>query len=172
MTDPTPQTFAPFTDSYQSSRPSSSNPYKPISATKPSANPFANASYRSPLSVSGSDDNIRVNKYDTSLGWRVDVEAALCYGLLALGGPLFLIAEQKNDYVRFHAWQSILVNAALLLVLFVCGWISSTLVWIVFGVACGINLFIAFKAYQNGSTLERFRVLFAGHYAAHWVDTE
>ncbi|RUP49292.1 hypothetical protein BC936DRAFT_142853 [Jimgerdemannia flammicorona] len=43
---------------------------------------------------------IRVNKYETSLPVRVDVEAALTYALGAV-----TVVEQKNDYVRFHAWQ-------------------------------------------------------------------
>lgn len=137
-------------ESYQSARPTANTPFTPLSTSlnkatehhvpsssstlggaslgaslggSASQNPFANASYRSPLQ----DERIRVNKYETSLGWRVDVEAAVCYIFCGVSGislslqafflngigALLLIFEQKNDYVRFHAWQSLLLNALL-----------------------------------------------------------
>ncbi|CAG8553552.1 15851_t:CDS:2, partial [Dentiscutata erythropus] len=51
------------------------------------------------------DGQIKINKFETSLPIRVDIEAAMTYALGCVTGLLFLIAEQKNDYVRFHAWQ-------------------------------------------------------------------
>ncbi|KAL9544787.1 hypothetical protein PS6_008582 [Mucor atramentarius] len=48
---------------------------------------------------------VRVNKYETSLPIRVDVEASLAYVLGPVTGLLLLILERQNDYVRFHAWQ-------------------------------------------------------------------
>lgn len=51
----------------------------------------------------------RVNTFETGLGLRVDIEAALAYALGPFSGILLLILERHNDYVRFHAWQSSLV---------------------------------------------------------------
>jgi hypothetical protein len=71
---------------------------------------------------------MRVNKYETTMPIRVDLEAALTYLFpplsgkrrvewsacciqlflsLSLIGLLFLVVETQNDYVRFHAWQVI-----------------------------------------------------------------
>ncbi|KAI7896748.1 uncharacterized protein EV154DRAFT_410835 [Mucor mucedo] len=49
--------------------------------------------------------SVRVNKYETSLPIRVDVEASIAYVLGPVTGLLLLIFERQNDYVRFHAWQ-------------------------------------------------------------------
>ena len=42
----------------------------------------------------------RVNKYETQLPIRLDIEAALCYALGGFTGLAFLILETKNDYVN------------------------------------------------------------------------
>ncbi|KAL2915195.1 hypothetical protein HK105_205302 [Polyrhizophydium stewartii] len=47
---------------------------------------------------------VRVNKFETAMPIRLDIEAALCYVLGAVSGILFLILENKNDYVRYQAY--------------------------------------------------------------------
>lgn len=55
------------------------------------------------------DETSRVSKYETALPIRIDVAAALTYLVGAFTGILFLVLETKNDYVRFNAWQSIIL---------------------------------------------------------------
>jgi hypothetical protein len=64
-------------------------------------------SSRAPPSFNSSaqvDVNESINKYETRLPIRLDIEAALVYVGMVFSGILFLILETKNDYVRFHAW--------------------------------------------------------------------
>ncbi|KAI8849545.1 hypothetical protein BC829DRAFT_361871, partial [Chytridium lagenaria] len=42
----------------------------------------------------------RINKYETRLPVRLDVEAASAYVLGLVSAALLLIMETKNDYVR------------------------------------------------------------------------
>lgn len=52
---------------------------------------------------------LRDNPYGTRFKIRLDFEAPLAYLLGAISGILLLILETRNDYVRFHAWQSTLI---------------------------------------------------------------
>ncbi|RKP24152.1 hypothetical protein SYNPS1DRAFT_17572 [Syncephalis pseudoplumigaleata] len=142
-----------------------------------SANPFANASYQSPpnhapaSSTTGSAGT-RVNKYETSLPLRVDVEAALVYLLGCFSGVFFLICEQKNDYVRFHAWQSCLIFAPLTLVYVIFALISSVLATLLLIASIVWIAFLMLQAYKNGSSLSRFSVPVVGPLAMRWTDSE
>jgi uncharacterized membrane protein len=49
----------------------------------------------------------------TSLGLAANISAALSYVFGWITGLFFLLAEQRNRFVRFHAMQSILVFIAL-----------------------------------------------------------
>ncbi|CAG8507199.1 9146_t:CDS:2 [Paraglomus brasilianum] len=116
-----PGTFAPYTpppdETPKSQRssvryapvPHSSSAAASTSASVQSSNPFAGV-YQTTHGLP--EGTIKVNKYETTLGLRVDVEAACTYLLGCVTGVLFLIMETKNDYVRFHAWQSSLLFAA------------------------------------------------------------
>jgi len=114
---------------------------------------------------------VRVNKYETGLGIRVDIEAALAYSLGALSGVLLLVAETKNDYVRFHAWQSSLLFLGLWLLHFILSF-STTLAWLLFVVEIGAAGWLAYNAYMDGASLERYEVPFLGALASQWVDNE
>ncbi|KAI8058068.1 hypothetical protein BDF22DRAFT_730807 [Syncephalis plumigaleata] len=173
-------TFSPYSDSYQASRPPTGK-YQPISGSSgsgsgssdragASANPFANASYQSPNQSNNS--GTRVNKYETSLPIRVDVEAALVYLLGCFTGVFFLICEQKNDYVRFHAWQSCLVFAPITLVYVVLALISSVLSTLLLIASFAYIAFLMLQAYKNGSSLNRFSVPVVGPLAMRWTDSE
>ncbi|KAJ1974838.1 hypothetical protein H4R35_003424, partial [Dimargaris xerosporica] len=123
-------------------------------------------------SMGGGRGMIRVNRYETSLPLRPDVEAAGAYLLGCLSGVVLLILEQKNDYVRFHAWQSCLLTTAMLVVLIFLGLISTVLYWLAFVMALLVLLALAYRAYLDGSTLERYQVPYLGQYANHWVNSE
>ncbi|KAG0173933.1 hypothetical protein DFQ30_006565 [Apophysomyces sp. BC1015] len=114
----------------------------------------------------------RVNKYETTLPIRVDVEAALAYILGPVTGLFFLICERQNDYVRFHAWQSTLVSLTLMSIHFVLMFISSFLSWTLFFVDVGLLVWLTYRAYLDGASLERYELPYAGPLASEWVDTE
>jgi hypothetical protein len=82
-----------------------------------SYNPIASSSSSIPINPSiimpGSNPSDRTNKYDTTLPIRLDILAALPYLFPPLTGLLILVLETANDYVRFHAWQSVLVFSVL-----------------------------------------------------------
>jgi uncharacterized membrane protein len=60
---------------------------------------------------------------DTSTGLAPNVAGFLCYLGAWVTGIIFLVLEQKNKWVRFHAAQSIIVFGALFLVSGIIGWI-------------------------------------------------
>jgi uncharacterized membrane protein len=56
------------------------------------------------------DEPKKDKKVSTSTGLESNVAAALCYSLGLVTGLLFLVLEDKDKFVRFHAMQSILAN--------------------------------------------------------------
>lgn len=60
---------------------------------------------------------------DTVLGVTENIEALLCYVLGWVTGLVFLLLEQKNAFVRFHAMQSLVAFLALWVVGIVLGFI-------------------------------------------------
>ena len=101
-----------------------------------------------------------VSEFATSLGIRLDYEAALAYlALPPLGAILLLILERNSDYVRFHAWQAALLFTAVLVVHLVVS-ASRFLSWLLFLLDLGAAVWLALRAYQDADTLDRL-VLFA-----------
>ncbi|ORX55665.1 hypothetical protein DM01DRAFT_1345156 [Hesseltinella vesiculosa] len=123
-------------------------------------------------SQQSSSNTMRVNKYETTLPIRVDVEAALTYLVPPLSGILFLVLETQNDYVRFHAWQSSLYFLSLMGALFVMQFISTFLSWVLFFVGLGSVVYLAYRAYLDGASLERYELPYFGPVASDYVDTE
>jgi len=85
-------------------------------------------------------------------GLAPNVAGALCYLLGLVTGIVFLMIEKENQSVRFHAMQSIVLSAAVLVVSIILGFIP------VFGwlLALPINLAVGVlwvvlmvKAYQG-----------------------
>ncbi|KAI4844712.1 hypothetical protein E4T44_06015 [Aureobasidium sp. EXF-8845] len=110
--------------------------------------------------------------FETSLGIRMDIEACLPYLLLPpAGGVALLIFERKSDYVRFHAWQSSLVFAALFVLHLLLSW-SRFLSWLLFIGDLGLIVLLVFRAYKDAETLDRFELPFFGRLASTYVDRE
>ncbi|KAJ3102645.1 hypothetical protein HDU96_009553 [Phlyctochytrium bullatum] len=114
----------------------------------------------------------RVNKYETKLPIRLDIEAAGAYAFGLFSGILLLILETKNDYVRYHAWQSTLVFLTLGGSMFFISFISSFLSWILFLAHFAAVGWLGYNAYINADTLERYEVPYLGRIASNWVDNE
>lgn len=105
-----------------------------------------------------------------------NVKGLLCYVAGWITGLVFFLIEKDDDFVRFHAKQSIIVFGAIFIVhlllyilwvIPVVGWIFGallgSLLW-VFAVVLWIILMI--KAYQG----ERFKLPVAGDLAEKWQD--
>lgn len=101
----------------------------------------------------------------TSSGMDANLAAALTYALGWVSGLAFVILEQENTFVRFHALQSIIVFGGLSLVWMVAlsipffGWIVAFLV--LPPVSAVLWLILMYKAYQG----ERFKIPGAGDMA-------
>jgi uncharacterized membrane protein len=99
-----------------------------------------------------------------STGLQPNVAGLLCYVLGWVTGIIFLVIEKDNEFVRFHAWQSIVVFGALTVVSIVLG-IIPIIGWIVAWLlsVAGFILWIILmiKAYQG----QRFKLPIAGNIA-------
>ena len=93
-----------------------------------------------------------------------NIEGALCYILTWVTGLVFLLLEKDNDFVRFHARQSILTFLPLTVLGFIIGWIPfigwfiGGLIWLLTFI---LWLVLMIKAYQG----ERFKLPIVGDIA-------
>lgn len=107
----------------------------------------------------------------TEYGLEENLAGALCYVAWAITGIIFLVIEKENQFVRFHAMQSIITSIALFVITIVLsiiplfGWILSLLLT---PVILGIWLFMMWKAYKG----ERFKLPFAGDFAEKQLKNE
>ena len=81
-----------------------------------------------------------------------NIAGFLCYLGVWITGIVFLVIEQKNRFVRFHALQSIVIFGALTVASAILSWIP--IVGGFFGVFIGILAFILWlvlmiRAYQD-----------------------
>ncbi|UCC61322.1 MAG: DUF4870 domain-containing protein [Dehalococcoidia bacterium] len=104
---------------------------------------------------------------NSSTGLDSNIGALLAYVLGWITGLIFFLVEQKDEFVRFHAMQSIIVFGAIsvfsiiISILFIVPflgailgtflWIASVVIWII----------LLVKAYQG----ERFKMPIAGDLA-------
>jgi uncharacterized membrane protein len=103
-------------------------------------------------------------KGKTSTGLEENVAGLLCYVAGWISGIVFLILEKENQFVRFHAMQSIVVFGALTLASIVFSFIP-VIGWIV-GWLLGVAAFILWivlmlKAYQG----QKYKLPWAGDFA-------
>ena len=102
----------------------------------------------------------------TSTGLEENVAALLSYVLGWVSGLVFILLENENKFVRFHAMQSIIIFGALTTIYIVGGTIPGIgwgflVIWLL-GVVLWIVLMI--KAYQG----EMFKLRWAGDLAEKW----
>jgi uncharacterized membrane protein len=101
---------------------------------------------------------------NTVLGIDQNLEALLCYVLGWITGIVFLFLEKENEYVRFHAMQSLVTFLALFIITIVIGWIP-ILGWLIsflisiLGLVLWLILMV--KAYQG----EIYKLPYAGDFA-------
>ncbi len=99
-----------------------------------------------------------------STGLDENIAGLLCYVLGWVSGIVFLILDQENKFVKFHALQSIIIFGVLSVLNSLLGWIP--VLGLIVGIISGILAFVLWillmvKANQG----ERYKVKWAGDYA-------
>jgi uncharacterized membrane protein len=91
-------------------------------------------------------------KAKSSTGMDENVAALLTYVLGLVTGIIFLVIEKESKFVRFHAFQSILISAVYIILnmilgfIPIIGWLISLLLSPVFFV---LWLILLYQAYQG-----------------------
>ena len=105
----------------------------------------------------------------TSTGLDANLAAALSYLVGFVTGIIFLLVEKENRFVRFHAMQSTLVFAGIVIVdilLQIVPVVGAIVVIFLVGPASAILwLVLMFKAYQG----EEFKLPLVGQLAAERI---
>ena len=98
------------------------------------------------------------------MGLDENIAGLLCYVVGWLTGIIFLVLEKENQFVRFHALQSILTFLPLSVIALLLGWIPfvgwvlAGLVWILTFI---LWIVLMFKAYRG----EKYKLPIVGDIA-------
>ncbi|MFO8240914.1 MAG: DUF4870 domain-containing protein [Dissulfuribacterales bacterium] len=108
-----------------------------------------------------------MDKNKTALGIDQNIEAILCYVLGWLTGILFLLLEKENQFVRFHAMQSLVVFLFLFVLILVVGWIPviGLLSPVIFLLSVILWILLMVKAFQG----DMYKLPWAGDFAEKQV---
>lgn len=105
----------------------------------------------------------------TSTGLEANLAAALSYLVGFVTGIIFLVVEKENRFVRFHALQSTILFAGIVLIDIVLQIVpilgALLVIFLVIPVSAVLWLVLMFKAYQG----EEFRLPIVGPIAAERV---
>ncbi|KAJ1870329.1 hypothetical protein H4R99_007206 [Coemansia sp. RSA 1722] len=165
----------PYSSSYSGTPPQSQRDTQAIHIAPAASSPshvYGGEPTAGPSTFNSQDGGQRISRYETSLSLRYDVEASLAYALGVFSGALLLVMEKKNDYVRFHAWQSALLSIASFVVLVLTALIFNSLYWLVFLAAGCLHIYMIRRAYLDGAVFERYPLPYIGPLAMQLVDEE
>ena len=104
----------------------------------------------------------------TSTGLDENVAGLLCYVLGWVSGLVFILLEQENKFVRFHAFQSIIVFGVLTVASFILGWIpiiGGFLAGLISLLCLVLWIVLMVKAYQG----KRYKLPWSGNLAEKWA---
>ena len=104
----------------------------------------------------------------TSLGMDENVEGFLCYVLGWLTGIIFLVLENKNKFVKFHAAQSLITFVGLTILVYLFSIIPFVGIYLVILTeifSFGLWLFLMYKSYQG----EKYKLPWVGDFAEKMV---
>ncbi|MBL7125026.1 MAG: DUF4870 domain-containing protein [Dehalococcoidales bacterium] len=104
----------------------------------------------------------------TSTGLAENVAGLLCYVLGWISGLVFILIEQENKLVRFHAMQSIIVFGTLTIANFILGWIpfiGAFLIWLISLLGLVLWIVLMIKAYQG----TKYKLPWSGDLAEKWL---
>lgn len=106
----------------------------------------------------------------TSIGLEQNLAAMFSYTLVWLSGLMFILLEKDNDFVRFHAMQSIVAFGAItagaialqiLGLIPYIGVIFDIMFWVLIVLTAVLWILLMVKASQG----ERYRLFWAGDFA-------
>lgn len=104
----------------------------------------------------------------TSMGLDENIAGLLCYVVGWVSGLIFILLEQENKFVRFHATQSIIVFGIYTVVTGVLGWIPFVgyfFIGVFSVIAFILWVVLMLKAYQS----VKYKLPWAGDVAERWV---
>ncbi|GAA5907568.1 hypothetical protein JCM6882_004413 [Rhodosporidiobolus microsporus] len=199
MSSTTPLNFAPYADPPDRSRLSLSSWSSPAPASDPP--PAASSSYHSGAPVSSLSQGTSYSSSSSSAPYinaasggyapsgtgggglmsgyetttlRHDWAGPICYAFGPLGAAFMLVFEVENDWVRFQAWQSVLLCAALaLLHLFWAALFGGRFFQYLFVLldVAALTL-MSLRAYHDSDHLERHKLPLIGELADQFVRSE
>ena len=100
----------------------------------------------------------------TSTGLDENIAGLLCYVLGWVSGIIFLLIEQDNKFVRFHAMQSIIVFGIVTVAGIILGFVPF-IGWLVPAISFILWVVLMVKAYQG----TRYKIPWAGNLAERWA---
>ncbi|MEE9365163.1 MAG: DUF4870 domain-containing protein [Dehalococcoidales bacterium] len=104
----------------------------------------------------------------SSTGLDENVAGLLCYVLGWISGLVFILLEEKSNFVRYHAIQSIYIFGTINVVALVLGWIpviGNVIAGLLGLLGFALWIFLMIRAYQG----KKPKVLWAGDLAEKWV---
>ena len=104
----------------------------------------------------------------TSIGLNENAAGLLCYVLGWVTGIVFLIIESKNKFVRFHAFQSIIVFGIITLIGIIFSpipYIGGFITWLVSVIGFILWIILIVMAAQG----KKYRLPWAGNLAEKWA---
>ena len=104
----------------------------------------------------------------TSSGLSENTAGLLCYVLGWITGIVFLVVKPANKFVRFHAFQSIIVFGALTLIGIVFSpipFIGPFITWIASVIGFVLWIFLMVMASQG----KKYKLRWAGNLAEKWA---
>ena len=111
----------------------------------------------------------------TSMGLDENVAGLLCYVLGWISGLVFLLIEQENKFVRFHAMQSIItfgsitvvsIAVSILGLIPVLGVVFGIVNWLIGALAFVLWIVLMVKAFQG----MKYKLPWAGDFAEKRVE--
>jgi uncharacterized membrane protein len=101
---------------------------------------------------------------ESSTGLSANVAGLLCYVLAWVTGIVFVVLEKKSNFVKFHAWQSIMTFGVLTVAQLILGWIP--FVGWVLSILIGILMFVLWLILIiQAGTGKMWKVPWAGDWA-------
>nr|WP_209975066.1 DUF4870 domain-containing protein [Paenibacillus eucommiae] len=107
---------------------------------------------------------VEESKKKSSTGMDENIAGLLTYVFGLITGILFLVLEKDSKFVKFHAWQSIIVSAAIIVLNMILGFIP-IIGWLVSLLIAPLSfilwLFLLYQAYMG----KRFKLPIIGKIA-------
>jgi uncharacterized membrane protein len=104
----------------------------------------------------------------TTIGLEENVAGLLCYVLGWVSGIVFLILEPKNNFVRYHAIQSIIVFGAINIAMAILSpipIIGAVFFWILWVLWVILWIVLMVRAYQG----KKYKLPVSGNAAEKWA---